>query len=166
MLSRENSGSLLLGQRLFIVKVSCDGSCGLKEKREGGLGKREGGFRSLSANWNCPCGSVYFEVYQLLKLCWSWGLQPCWSLLFLFVWCLQSGWALDGMVVPPPFGLLPPVSRYHLTAESSFSYRGNQPNLILTPKRSIWGWRIGHPCTGQRLLLPSHCFSLRFLDNH
>ena len=62
MLSRENSGSLLLGQRLFIVKVSCDGSCGLKEKREGGLGKREGGFKSLSVNFNSPFGSVYFEV--------------------------------------------------------------------------------------------------------
>ena len=47
--SRENSGSLLLGQGLFfIVRVLWDRSRGLKEEGEEGLGNREGGFRSLS----------------------------------------------------------------------------------------------------------------------
>ena len=61
-LSRENSGSPLLGQGFFTVWVSCDRPCRLKEKGEGALGNREGGFRSLSVNLNSPFGSVYFEV--------------------------------------------------------------------------------------------------------
>ena len=33
-----------------------------KEKREGGLGIRDGGCRSLNVNFNSPLVSVYFEV--------------------------------------------------------------------------------------------------------
>ena len=61
-LSRENPGSRLLGKGFFAVRVSCDGPCIFKEKGGGGLGDREGGFRSLSVNFNSPFGSVYFEV--------------------------------------------------------------------------------------------------------
>lgn len=99
---------LLLGFHLIGHIVS-------RKKKGRGLRNREGGLRSLSRNFNSPFGSCLF-----------WGLTAPSIILvllesllesgFFFVWCLQPGWNLDSMVVLyPPFGILPPAYRYHLT---------------------------------------------------
>ena len=55
-------GSPLWGKGFFIGRVAHYRSRGLKAKREGSLGNRQGGFKSLSVKFNRPFVAGYCEV--------------------------------------------------------------------------------------------------------
>ena len=78
----------------------------LKEKGEGGLGNRGGGFQSLSVNFNSPLALFILRFNSSLNYLGP-GNFVCAAVCFLKS-CLEPGCNLDGRaVLRPPFGIFP-----------------------------------------------------------
>ena len=70
---------------LYIVRVSCDRPCGLKEKGDGGLANREGEFRWLRVNFSNPLAQLILRFNSSLNYLGPGNFVPagvCFSCLF------------------------------------------------------------------------------------
>ena len=79
------------GKGFLILRVLCDRPCSLKKKRKGGLGNREGGFRSLSVNLTILLTLKFFSSLNYLGPGAFIPAGVCFSCLF-GIWIQVESW--------------------------------------------------------------------------